>query len=864
MEKYKSLADILIEKKNIENRGITFIENKTEVFVPYKELYHDALQILGSLQYKEIERGDKLILQIKDIKKFLYIFWACILGGIIPVPVTVGNNDEHKLKLFFIWDKLVNPYLITDEKNAEELKDFAAGNNPGVEIKDKKIILNNEIGDLLSPGNIYKSQLKDIAFIQFSSGSTGNSKGVILTHENLLTNIKQINKGANITKDDKLLNWMPLTHDMGIIGFHLLPVYNNLNQYIMPTKLFIRKPSLWMKKSSQHNITITGSPNFGYRHYLKFCNEKSLKNLDLRSIRLIVNGAEPISQEICYKFLNKLSDYGLREVAMCPVYGLAEASLAVSFTNPEEEIRALTINRDFLNTGQQIKYETDSLKQAITFIDVGVPLEGIKLRITDGSNNPLAEQTIGHIQIKGRNITSGYYNDTEKTRKVIKEGNWLDTGDLGFVRKRHLFITGRAKDVIFIHGQNYYFYDIERVSQQLEEIDLNEIAVSSIIDEREKKDKICCFVRYKKDLKSFIPLFIKLKKHIYKVMGLEVNYIIPIAKIPCTTSGKIKRYKLREMFEQGDFDNKLGQIKLLVSNKSETENKPTSELEVVLLNICEDFTDISGYGVNESITEYGIDSLVLSQIHERIDLLYPNTIKITDFYEYPSISQISSLIKIRSDFRNKGVKFPDIYYGGNGERDIFFEYTFNTKLVQDIRFINKKLKITPEDMFLAAYALLLKEISSQERIYLDILKVNSETINTLYIDFSSDFNSFKKFFKKLSQAKKHIESDKGYKIESLRKYLKNRERNKVYPLFIDSKEASKSYNILDIYSIVLEVNKGNDCFNFCLKFDSNYLKKDKMKVFFRQYIKLVEYITHNFVKADTKRNMSRKNLNIGF
>lgn len=234
---FNNLQDALSSAKYDES-GITFINgDKEENHLSYFDLYSGSCRVLYELQSKGIKPGSELVFQIDDNEDFIRLFWACILGKIVPVPVSVGDNEEHKLKLLKIWRLLDDPFLVTVRNNIKTLESFSNDKGFGAEfeaIKLKTIFL-DELENSGSKGKIIQVDANDIAFIQFSSGSTGDPKGVVLTHRNLLTNIYAIIECAQMTTEDKSLSWMPLTHDMGLIGFHITALVARIHQFIMPS-----------------------------------------------------------------------------------------------------------------------------------------------------------------------------------------------------------------------------------------------------------------------------------------------------------------------------------------------------------------------------------------------------------------------------------------------------------------------------------------------------------------------------------------------------------------------------------------------------------------------------------------------------
>src|SRR5271154_4691476 len=329
---YTTLVDVLESNRGID-RAVTYVDGEnSERRVAYGEVYSRALGILYHLQAMGAQRGDKMIIFLSSNEKFLDGFWAAVCGGITPVPLAVGISDEHRHKLLRVARKLGKPLLYTDAKSLERLGALAAEVGESAIFEDLKArsFLVESITDISRPGKLHRPDPSDLAFIQFSSGSTSEPKGVMLTHGNLIANTQGATAVGKYNDQDVTLSWMPLTHDMGLIGFYLIQFANRAHVNLMPTELFVRRPLLWLQLASKKRVTITCSPNFGYRHFLKVLGGRRLEDVDLSCIRGIYNGAEPISVELVNEFMQTLAYTGLRHSAMYPVYGLAEASLAVA------------------------------------------------------------------------------------------------------------------------------------------------------------------------------------------------------------------------------------------------------------------------------------------------------------------------------------------------------------------------------------------------------------------------------------------------------------------------------------------------------------------------------------------------------
>ncbi len=648
---YKNICELIKEKSTLQGKGISFIEGeKNEKRITYTDLYQKALLVLKGLQEYGLEPGCELILQIDENEKFLYVFWACMLGGIIAVPVSSGSNTEHLLKVLRIWDRLKNPYLISDKKTLDTLNNAAREKglyDLETEMKQRFLLLDKVLSSDAN-GVMYDSQKEDIAFIQFSSGSTGNPKGVVLTHGNLLTNIKAIISGIHCTSEDSSLSWMPLTHDMGLIGFHLSPLAAGINQSLMSTGLFIRRPVLWMDKADEYKATVLSSPNFGLGYFLSGLKKNRDRKWDLSNVRLIFNGAEPISVDLCNQFIVELEPYKLKRNVMFPVYGLAEASLAVTFPPVDEEIVSVKVDRESLITGNTVVQLSDKSNiDGVNFIDLGYPVENCRVRICDEENRLLPENTIGRIQISGENVTKGYYNDQDTTNEIIKADGWLDTGDLGFERNGRLIVTGRAKDIIFVNGQNYYSHDIERICEEFLDVSVGRVAACSAYDRELNEEKITIFILFKGELENFLSLISGLHDHIRKRIGLDIRYILPVRKLPKTTSGKVQRFKLAEMLIDGKFDEVINAMP--IRTQIIEENVSMNEIESKLVEICSQVLSIQHIGINDNLMELGGTSILMLRLCEEIAREFKCEIKLSDFTGIDTIAKLADFISNNTD-----------------------------------------------------------------------------------------------------------------------------------------------------------------------------------------------------------------------
>ncbi|HSD70941.1 MAG TPA: non-ribosomal peptide synthetase [Woeseiaceae bacterium] len=642
---YDSLIEILAEARG-RDRAVLLIDGENdESTVPFAELWDRSSQLLGRLQKRCMAPGDELVIFSKSNEEFIIAFWAAILGGIVPVPVAVGISDEHRLKLFRILGQMRRGTLYTDSDLLGRLTDFATSRNlpDVVRTLERNTCLMGEAVDGAA-GEIVPVEPGDLAFVQYSSGSTSDPKGVCLTHANLCTNLRDIINRLHFMPDDRALSWMPLTHDMGLIGYHLSVLAAGMNHAVMDTSLFVRRPLLWLSKASELRSTQLCSPNFGYKHFLKLYERKGLPGLDLSSVKLILNGAEPISWELCKEFLAALAPSGLNANVMHPVYGLAEATLAVTMPEPGHEYGRIIANRHSLRIGATFEPVAEGHADAVSFLKLGKPLAAVQLRIAGDSDTELAAGQVGHIQLRGDSITAGLYHDDDSRNALFTRDGWLETGDVGVIVDGELVVTGRVKDIIIVNGQNYYPHDLEEIVSGGEGLELGKVVVCGARPAHSAAEQLIVFVLHRQDLRSFVPLISAVRKLIGTHAGLEVEHVLPVARIPKTTSGKVQRAQLAAAYEDGEF---AGALKELASLSAENphDGVETDPMIAELLAICREFVRDMAIGPDDNLFESGVSSLTLTEIMLAFDQKYPGKVDITDLFDYPTVRQIAAFMQ---------------------------------------------------------------------------------------------------------------------------------------------------------------------------------------------------------------------------
>lgn len=644
MKRYDTLIDMLDDARGATHSIRLIGGEDRETILSCDELWVKARRLLADLQARGMVAGDELIIFTNSNETFLLAFWAAILGGIVPVPIAVGISDEHRHKLFRIARKLKNPKLMTDADVLERLTAFAA--DKGIR-RGQKLLGDNGIIDAAPSGDeqgiIATRSPDDIGFVQYSSGSTSEPKGVCLTHRNLTSTVHSMGKALRFGPEESSISWMPLTHDMGLIGYHLTVIAFGMDCGIMDTSLFVRRPLLWMRKVSDLRITQTSSPNFGYKHYLKAFERKPQSDLDLSCLKLVLNGAEPISVDLCEEFIGTLEPLGFQRKAMLPVYGLAEATLGVTFSPLEPDYERIVVKRHSLAIGEPFETTSDDDPDAVSFVKLGPVIDGCEYRIVDDADVPVADDRVGNIQIRGENVTKGLYRDPENTATIFCD-DWLRTGDCGTVVDGELVVTGRAKDIIIVNGQNYYPHDIEEIVARIHELDLGKVVVAGAKPAHADVEELLVFVLHRKGLDELVGLAARIRDVVGMRAGLEVDHVIPIKRVPKTTSGKVQRASLAEAYLDGEFDDALAEMAQLATADDEGASADESPMVAALMAIADEFSKERKIGPDDNLFEVGISSLTLTEIMLAVDEKLPGQVDVNDLFDYPTIRELAGYL----------------------------------------------------------------------------------------------------------------------------------------------------------------------------------------------------------------------------
>jgi fatty-acyl-CoA synthase len=390
----------------------------------------------------------------------------------------------------------------------------------------------------------------DLCFLQFTSGSTSKPKGVMIRHRNLVANTTAFlgPAGLNRTPEDVGVSWLPLFHDMGLIGFVLGTLIVDLQAVLMPTPMFARAPRLWLELITKHRGTITYAPNFAYQLITKRVSDKDLSSLDLSSLRVAGCGAEPIRARTLVDFAEKFTRCGFDPNALLPSYGMAESCLAITFHRRGTPMVVDRVDAAQMKLG---KATPSSADDALELVGNGIPFPGHEIRIADDAGNALGERQVGEIWSRGPSVNDGYFENAEATLESFG-GGWLKSGDLGYQANGDLFVCGRKKDLIIVNGANHYPQDIEWVVGDIDGVRRgNVVAFSTMKDGLEQ-----LVIAAEGNSGDATRLRDEITKVVSENFGLTPSSvsICPVGALPKTSSGKAQRRKTKSMWESGELE----------------------------------------------------------------------------------------------------------------------------------------------------------------------------------------------------------------------------------------------------------------------------------------------------------------------
>src|SRR3984885_1199008 len=548
-------AHIHLYEENDQLRTITF-----------GELFEKSSTVAAELVRRGLEPGQTVAIMLPTCAEFFWTFAGILLAGGIPVPIyppfradriaeyakrqsNILRNAEARFLI--TWRqaeglaRLLKPEVPTlrDVLNAQEWAKTTTEPQPESAPSQWRPVENLA----------HHARAKDIAFLQYTSGSTGDPKGVVLTHANLLANIHSIVSGIEIKPDDVAVSWLPLYHDMGLIGAWFVPLFTGIPLVVMSPLAFLSRPDRWLWAIHKHRGTISPAPNFAYELCVRKIPDKDLQGLDLSSWRAATNGAEPVRAETLERFAARFAPYGFCREAITPVYGLAEATLAISVPKLGAGYKVDRIERAAFESGGRAQSAEPGDLAVLEFVNAGKPVPGVQVRIVDTDGKNLDERSEGGLGFRGGAATSGYFHNPAATQELMRDGDWLDSGDLAYWAEGEIYITGRAKDVIIKAGRNLYPHEVEEIAGRVQGVRAGCVVAFGAPDERTGSERLVVTAEVR-DMASAKRIEDEIAHAVNEALGMPPDLVtlLPPQSIPKTSSGKLRRSETRRLFLEGN------------------------------------------------------------------------------------------------------------------------------------------------------------------------------------------------------------------------------------------------------------------------------------------------------------------------
>lgn len=516
----------------------------------YSDLRRQAIATARKLLSLSLKRGDRVAVVAETGPEFMAVFFGCQYAGLIPCPMPytmyIGGKDSYIDRVAGMLAAAKAHAVVTGEDLLGHISEGAARAGVGRVLTHADLQALPEAAAKLEPFGPDED-----AYIQYSSGSTSNPKGVLISQKAIIANTRGIlREGLKLTPDDRAFSWLPLYHDMGLVGFCLSPVMGQVTVDYLATTAFARRPALWLKLMSDNKTTITYSPSFGYDLAARRINGEAV-TIDLSRVRVAGIGGDMVRADVLEGFSSTLSVAGFRPQAFLPSYGMAETTLAISFIDTDAPIRVDTIDRHALKThGRAVPARGDASR---SFVVCGRPMSTSTVDIRDERGVSLPERHVGRIFVKTPSLMSGYFHDHDATASVVGNDGFLDTGDMGYWLDGEIVITGRAKDLILHNGRNIWPQDIEWAAEQIEPLRSGDVAAFAVEGE-DGDDDVTVLVQ----CRLADPAAIEALRHdvaavVHRSAGVECKVVmVPPKSLPFTSSGKLSRAGAKQKFLSGE------------------------------------------------------------------------------------------------------------------------------------------------------------------------------------------------------------------------------------------------------------------------------------------------------------------------
>lgn len=699
MQKFATLIDLLQTRADNQAQKVayTFLtDGETDaIHLTFQQLDMQARQIAASLQ-SQTHFGDRALLLYSSGLDFIAAFFGCLYAGIIAIPAYPPRRNQNLSRLESIISNAQVTAVLTTASLLSDIQNQLAEN---LELDS----INWFSTDSISTQLAFDWKNPDLngnglAFLQYTSGSTGTPKGVMVSHQNILHNEKLIQMAFGHSEKSIISGWLPLFHDMGLIGNVLQPLYLGVPCVLMSPVAFLQKPIRWLQAISKYRATTSGGPNFAYDLCVNKTTPEQRENLDLSSWEIAYNGSEPIRAETLERFVTTFAPYGLRQTALYPCYGMAETTLLVSGGLKTLPPVLRSVKVDALEQNQIVTVNQGD-ENACKIVGCGQTFFDKIIIVEPETKTRLEDDRVGEIWVSGLSVAEGYWNRPEATEEVFnayldtEEGPFLRTGDLGFIQHGELFVTGRLKDVIIVRGRNYYPQDIELTVQRSHPA-LRENCSAAFFLESEAQEQLFVAVEVKRtylrklDTESVVAA---IRSAISEQYALQVHGVLLLktTSIPKTSSGKIQRQACKRRWlekslntvgiwlsedsrsQSNQTESKLAISLPLQSNISVTVYTPKSIQNWIIEWLVREMKlSNNSIDIDQSFTNYGVDSVMAVELAQNLGDWLGMPLETTLTWDFPTIKALSCHL---ANFKTSSTKTEDLV-----------SQQFNTEVISDI------------------------------------------------------------------------------------------------------------------------------------------------------------------------------------
>ena len=625
---------------------IVFIDGQgQENNLTYGHLIQAAKCIAAGLRSQGLQPRQKVLLQLSLSEDILPVFWGCLFAGlepiVVPIPVSYDLDSRALEQLIHIWHLLDRPLICTTSALAPVLH----GSNRNPELQDARIACVENLRQQAPIETVYQATLNDVAFYVLSSGSTGLSKAVELTHGNLLSRAIGTNILCGSHQSDVILSWLPFDHIGNISAYHISPVLEGSKLVYAQKEFVLARPLRWLDLIDKHRVTHGWAPNFAFALVSKALKSQDAGNWELSCVKGLLSAGELIAYSTVAEFLEVIRPYGFRRESLISAFGMAETCSGVSYHLPPagQSIKFMHLDRHQLSGA--VKHVAPDDSACISFASLGPVIPGMSMRIVDEHNQVVDEETAGRFQLRGAGLMPGYFRNPQANQAFVDDG-WFDTGDAAFISNGELVMLGRVGMGIIVNGANLSNIEIEAAAEQVEDLEPSYTAACAAFAPGTDRLHLVVFFHTKvTDERALANVFKQIQAKLTQQVGIKADFLIPLAAeaIPKTAIGKIQHKQLSARFQQGEFAAVIERVEALRALYHEAplaSALPASEIEQQIAAIWQDVLGVTQVGIQDNFFELGGDSLSLVQAHERLMELFGPALTLVDLFTSPTIEML--------------------------------------------------------------------------------------------------------------------------------------------------------------------------------------------------------------------------------